>query len=54
MKFAWRKSVVDHAASNSSSSEEVLLTDFAEFLRLDDEAVEWEHGEDEVFAGSYE
>ena len=52
MKFAWRKSVVDHAASNSSSTEEVLLTDFTELLCLDDEAVEWEHGEDEVFVGS--
>jgi hypothetical protein len=53
MKFAWRKSVVDHTASNSLSAEEVLLTDFTELLHQDDETVEWEHREDEVAIGPY-
>jgi len=51
MKFSWRKSIIDHAASNLIT-EEVFLTDFTELLRHDDETVEWENREDEVFAGS--
>jgi hypothetical protein len=48
LKFAWRKSAVDCAATNSLIVEEVLLEDFKELLHLDDEMATWDGAAGEV------
>jgi hypothetical protein len=48
LKFAWRTSIVDQAAENSAIVEEVVLEEFRELLRLDNEISEWEQSEDEI------
>ena len=48
LKFAWRTAIVDQAAENSTIVEEVVLEEFRELLRLDDEIADWEHSEDEI------
>lgn len=38
MKHTWRRSIVDHAASNSLECEQVYLEDFVELCQLDEES----------------
>jgi hypothetical protein len=48
LKFLWRGSVADNAAGNSAIIEDIILKDFEELLRLDDEVSDWECDEDEL------
>jgi hypothetical protein len=49
LKFAWHKSVLDHAATNSLMVKDVLLEEFKE-LHLDDEMAIWDGAAGEVVA----
>jgi hypothetical protein len=48
LKFLWWGSVADNAAGNSAIIEDIILKDFEELLRLDDEVSDWECDEDEL------
>jgi hypothetical protein len=47
LKHTWQDSIVDRAASNSSTTQEVSLEEFKELLTLDKNFDEWDQSEDE-------
>ncbi|KAG1719566.1 hypothetical protein EDB19DRAFT_1647996, partial [Suillus lakei] len=46
LKHMWQDSIVDRAASNSSTTQEVSLEEFKELLSLHKDLVEWDQSED--------
>ena len=48
LKHAWRDSIVNMAATNSSIIEQVTLQEFVELMLVDNDMVKWDQDEGEL------